>query len=103
MIIGIIIAFTFFDWPWRAAILVAFLLFDFLEIYIWLRWRKRRSVSGAEGIIGARGKALTDLNPRGQVRVNGQTWTAIAPTGASAGDNVEVEATQDLTLHVRRA
>ena len=102
MIIGVIIAFVFFDWPERAYVLGAFLLFDVFEIYIWLRWRKKRSVTGAEGIIGARGRALTDLNPSGQVRVNGQTWSALAPMGARAGDDVEVEATQDITLHVRR-
>lgn len=103
MIIGIIIAFAFFDWPWRAAILAAFVLFDVLEIYVWLRWRKKKSVTGAEGIIGARGTALTDLNPKGQVRLNGQTWKALAPEGASKGDHIEVEATQGLQLTVRRS
>ena len=102
-IIGIIVAFVFFDWPWRGAVLLAFLLFDALEIYIWLRWRKKKSMTGAEGIIGMRGRALTDLNPEGEVRVKGQTWKAIATTGAHAGDDVEVEEAQDLRLRVRRA
>ncbi len=103
-IIGIIVAFVFFDWPWRAVVLAAFLLFDALEIYIWLRWRKKKSITGPEGIVGMRGKALTDLNPEGQVRVKGQTWRAIATEGAKAGDDVEVEASHDdLRLAVRRA
>ncbi|MDQ4144773.1 MAG: hypothetical protein M3198_13730 [Actinomycetota bacterium] len=102
-IIGVVIAFVFFDWPWRGAVLLAFLLFDALEIYLWLRWRKKRAMTGAEGIVGQRGRAITDLNPEGQVRVKGQTWKAIADAGAQAGDAVEVEAAQDLCLRVRRA
>ena len=102
LIIGVIVAFIFFDWPWRGVILAAFLLFDVFEIYVWLRWRKKRSITGAEAIVGQRGQALTHLNPQGQIRLNGQTWKAMAPGGAMAGDEVEVEATQDLTLHVRR-
>ena len=102
-IIGIIIAFVFFDWPWRGVVLLGFLLFDGLEIYLWLRWRKKKSMTGAEGIIGLRGRALTDLNPEGQVRVKGQTWKAIATSGAKAGEDVELEAAQDLRLRVRRA
>src|SRR5918992_1127466 len=100
-IIGIIVAFVFFDWPWRAAVLGAFLLFDFLEIYVWLRWRKKRSVTGAEGIVGARGKALTDCNPEGQVRVKGQTWKAVAHESLEAGDDIEVVAVAGIQLHVR--
>src|SRR3712207_2731531 len=97
-IIGIIIAFVFFDWPWRAAVLGGFLLFDVLEIYVWLRWRKKRSVTGAEGIVGERGRAVTDLNPEGQVRVKGQTWKAIAEEQLSADDYVEVVGAEGIKL-----
>ncbi len=101
-IIGIIVAFAFFEWPSRAAVLGAFLLFDFLEIYIWLRWRKKKAVTGAEGIVGARGRALTDCNPEGQVRVKGQTWKASSTQDVRAGDDIEVVAARDLQLQVRK-
>ena len=100
-IIGIIIAFVFFEWPWRGVVLAAFLLFDVFEIYIWLRWRKKRSVTGAEGILDARGKALTDCNPRGQVRVKGQTWKAEAEEPVEAGDAIEVIGVSGIQLYVR--
>ena len=101
-IIGIIVAFAFFDWPWRGVVLGAFLLFDFLEIYVWLRWRKRRSVTGAEGIVGERGKATIDCNPEGQVRVKGQTWKALAEETLEAGDDIEVVAVSGIQLRVRK-
>ena len=101
-IIGIIVAFVFFDWPWRGVVLGAFLLFDVLEIYIWLRWRKKKAVTGAEGIVGARGRALTDCNPEGQIRVKGQTWKARATEDVRAGEVVEVIGARDLQLQVRK-
>lgn len=103
-IIGIIVAFSFFDWPWRGVILAGFLLFDALEIYIWLRWRKKRSITGVEAIVGEHGRALTDCSTRGgQVWIKGQTWTARSAEGATAGENIEVIGVKGLTLHVRRA
>ena len=101
-IIGIFVAFAFFDGLWRLVILGAFLLFDALEIYVWLRWRKKKSVTGAEGIIGARGVAITDCNPEGQVRVKGQTWKALAEDHLEAGDNLEVVAVTGIQLRVRK-
>ena len=101
-IIGIIVAFVFFEWPWRGVVLGAFLLFDILEIYVWLRWRKKKAITGPEGIVGARGRALTDCNPEGQVRVKGQTWKAMAADSVKAGDDIEVVGTRDLQLEVRK-
>ena len=102
-IIGIIVAFVFFEWPWRAFVLAGFLLFDVLEIWIWLKWRQRRSVTGAEGIVGATGQAVTDLSPEGKVKVKGQIWKATSPDGVAAGERVEVVAMEGLRLEVRPA
>ena len=102
-IIGIIVAFIFFDWPERWLVLLGFLLFDFLEIYIWLRWRTTRSMTGPEGIIGDKGTALTNCSPKGQVRVKGQTWKAVAPEGVGAGEPVEVTGARGIQLEVRRS
>ena len=100
-LIGIFVAFTFFEWPWRGLILLAFLLFDALEIWIWMRWRKRKSITGAEALVGKKGKAITNLNPEGQVRVVGQTWKAESMGGSiSSEDEVEVVGWEGLTLHV---
>jgi membrane-bound serine protease (ClpP class) len=101
LIIGIIIAFVFFDMPWTAVILAAFVVFDFFEISIWLRWRKRRAITGAEGIIGAQGTAVTALDPEGMVFVKGQNWKGRSGEHVPANTKIEVIATSDLLLEVR--
>jgi membrane-bound serine protease (ClpP class) len=101
MIIGIIVAFVFFDMPWTAVVLAVFVVFDFFEIWIWLRWRKRRSVTGPEGIIGEQGVAVTDLDLEGMVRVKGQNWKGRSGEPVPANSRVEVVATNDLQLEVR--
>jgi membrane-bound serine protease (ClpP class) len=101
-IIGVIVAFVFFDMPWTLVVLGAFLVFDIFEVWIWLRWRKRRSITGAEGIIGERGRAVTDVTTEGgQVRLRGQLWKARSGELIPAGTRVEVLTTNDLVLEVR--
>ncbi|MDQ3956423.1 MAG: hypothetical protein M3285_12835 [Actinomycetota bacterium] len=102
-IIGIIVAFLFFDGVWTAVVLAAFLVFDVFEIMIWLRWRRKRSIMGHEAIIGEKGRALTDLNPTGRVLAKGQTWRAVAEAPVEEGDDIVVTATKGLQLTVRPA
>lgn len=101
-LVGIFVAFAFFEWPWRAAVLGAFLLFDAFEIWIWLRWRKKKSITGADQMVGEAGEALTDLHPDGQVKMRGQIWHAHASDGAAAGDTVVVTGIDGIKLEVAR-
>jgi membrane protein implicated in regulation of membrane protease activity len=102
LIIGIILAFAVFDMPWTAVVLGLFLLFDMFEIWIWLRWRKKRALTGPESIIGERGKAVTDIDhDEGRVHLRGQNWKARSGEVIPAGSTVEVMATNDLQLEVR--
>ena len=39
-----------------------------------LRAQRRRVTTGAEGLVGEIGEAVTALAPRGQVRVHGEIW-----------------------------
>ena len=100
-IIGIIVAFMYFDWPWRGVIIAALLAVDAVEIMIWWRWRKKRSTTGVESLIGARGKTLTDCRPSGQVRVRGETWTARSVEGIKARQEIEVIGIEGLELQIR--
>ena len=102
-IIGIIVAFLFFDGVWTAVVLGAFLLFDVFEIMVWVRWRKKKAITGPEGIIGQKGRAVSDLNPEGRVRVKGQTWRAVAESPVENHKDVIVTATEGLQLTVRPA
>ncbi|GIW42147.1 MAG: hypothetical protein KatS3mg076_2724 [Candidatus Binatia bacterium] len=61
---------------------------------------------GKTDLAGARGTALTDISPRGSVRVRGELWRAeLAATSppVRAGEEVEVVSSRGLTLVVRNA
>lgn len=99
-IIGATLAILFVDPPWRWLIIAALLLTDVVQIAIWLRWRKKKSITGIETIVGAEGRAMTTLDPDGQVRVRGQVWTAHATERVEVGDDVTVTAVEGLKLEV---
>ena len=78
----------------------------FVGFYI--RWiigplRKRRRLTGAEAMLGKTGVALTDLTPKGEVRVEGEIWRAESTSGdVSRGEQVEVETLNGLVMMVKK-
>ncbi len=99
-VIGAALAILFVDPPWRWVIIGLLLLTDVVQITIWLRWRKKKSITGIETMVGAEGRAVTPLDPDGQVRVRGQIWTAHSPERIEVGDDVTVTAVDGLKLEV---
>lgn len=70
-----------------------------------LRAQRRRASTGAEGLIGGRGVALSDLSASsaGQIQVRGEIWRALAATGAPpirAGAPVQIVRLEGLTARV---
>ena len=100
LVIGTFLSFMFLDPPWRYLVLIPLAAWEAFEIWIWLRWRKVRSITGAEAIVGATGRALTDCRPDGQVRVRGQIWRAHCSEGVDAGTDVVVSSFEGLRLTV---
>jgi len=70
-----------------------------------IRSRRMPPGTGPEELIGASGKARSDLDPEGKVFVDGAIWTAVSvgDDPVRAGDMVIVEARDGLMLKVRRA
>lgn len=101
-LIGATLAYFFLEGTVRIAVIAALLLSDVVEIAIWLRWRKRRTSTGSEGMVGRTGVAITDCTPEGKVRVMGQIWNASSDDNLTAGDQVEVIQSEGLKLHVAR-
>ena len=101
-LIGAVLAYFFLEGTVRVVVITLLLLSDVVEVAIWLRWRKRRAFTGAEGMVGRTGVAITECVPEGQVRVMGQIWNATSTEPLAAGDEVQVTATQGLRLHVAR-
>ncbi len=100
-VIGAILAFVFLEPPWRYLLIVALLAIDFIQIMVWLRWRKRRSITGHhERLVGAEGETVTDCRPFGQVKVQGQLWKAYCPDGVDVGSRVTVIDVDGLQLRI---
>ena len=67
---------------------------------------RRPASVGREAVVGAKGVALTDLDPDGQVHVQGENWSAVLAEGAAPvrkGGKVIVKSVQGLTLEVEPA
>lgn len=62
--------------------------------------RARPVTTGMEGMIGERGKAMTDLSPSGRVFVHGEYWDAHAGVMVPAGTSVRVVGKEGLALIV---
>jgi membrane-bound serine protease (ClpP class) len=66
--------------------------------------QRRRPSFGTESLPGARGVAITEIAPDGQVQSMGEQWSAHAVEGSiHTGENVEVVGREGLRLLVRRS
>lgn len=62
--------------------------------------QRKKAVTGMEGMLGALGRAQTDLDPEGKVMVRGEIWDARAKTKILKGTDVGVREIDGLTLVV---
>ncbi|MGE0461098.1 MAG: nodulation protein NfeD [Vicinamibacterales bacterium] len=67
-----------------------------------LRAQRVPTTTGAEGLIGERGRALSPIGPAepGQVSIHGEIWRAVSPAPLPAGAWLRVARVEGLTLHV---
>lgn len=64
-------------------------------------WR-RPVMTGAEGLQGAKGEALTELDPHGLIRCQGEVWSATADAPIPAGEPIRVLGVDRLDAWVTR-
>jgi membrane protein implicated in regulation of membrane protease activity len=58
-------------------------------------------VEPGQELVGLVGQVVTPCRPSGQVRVRGELWSAVCPTGAEPGASVRVQSVdEDLTITV---
>ena len=102
MLLALAIAGLFFlPDPWRLVVLVAAMVVEVGEVYLWIRFLRRyRVTTGAEGMVGEKGEAISRCDPLGKVRLRGEIWNARCEAGAEPGDRVVVAAVNGLTLVV---
>jgi membrane-bound serine protease (ClpP class) len=76
---------------------------------LYIRWiigpiRRKKRFTGAEAMIGKTAVTLTDLNPNGEVRVQGEIWRAESTSGdISKGEVVTVKSLKGLVVVVEKA
>jgi membrane-bound serine protease (ClpP class) len=99
--VAIIAAVFWLPSPWGIVAIIGALVVELAEIglFVWYS-KRRRATTGAEGLVGAVGVAVTTCDPDGQIRVEGELWNAICDEGARPGDRVVVQRLEGLTLIV---
>jgi membrane-bound serine protease (ClpP class) len=87
---------------WATAIAVAlpFSAITALLLSLVVRARRNKVETGAEGMIGEVGSAITELAPAGKVFVHGEYWDAVSSRPAPAGARVRVVSMEKLRLTV---
>jgi len=89
------------SWKVILVIVVFTVAFFVFAIGFGIRAQTRKPTTGAEGIIGEEGEAISNLDPEGQVRVHGELWHAESPDGfISQGTRVIVTGISNLKLTV---
>jgi membrane-bound serine protease (ClpP class) len=77
-------------------------------IGLYIRWiigplRRRHKLTGSEVMIGKIGVVITDLTPKGEVRVQGEIWRAESSSGnIPKGEQVTVKALNGLVVLVEK-
>jgi membrane-bound serine protease (ClpP class) len=96
-----------FGLAWEIVVVLAIILLVIAGIGAWLFYAgikaQYKSVkTGKEALVGSKGVATTDLKPKGEVRVLGEFWQAIAKDSTIAnGQAVEVVCLEGMFLVVK--
>ena len=86
-----------------ATVVFASALFFLVAGRFGLKAQRRRKLTGAEGMVGEEGEAITDFKKgRGKVLVHGEIWDALGEEEIKKGDRVEVLEVKGLKLKVRK-
>lgn len=79
------------------AVIMAFLTHRAIKAQLW------KVTTGAEGLAGEIGTALTELNGEGRVFVHGEYWNARSTEPIAAGERVRVRSVSNLIIEVEKA
>jgi len=104
LLTGVALAIFVVPEAWRLPVVIGFAFLEVAETAItWHISRRGAPKVGAETLIGATGRAVTECHPAGTVRVRGEVWQARADATVAAGQRVRVHGRERLTLLVEPA
>lgn len=87
-------------WSTAIGLALPFSAITILLLSLVVRARHNKVVTGAEGMVGITGSAITELAPEGKVFVHGEYWDAVAAQPVPPGAPVRVTAIEKLKLTV---
>ena len=100
-IVAILLALFVLPSPWGLVAIIVGVSIEVAESLFWVRYtRRRRAVTGAEGLIGQTAFVVEACRPDGRVRVLGELWRAHCSRAAEVGEHVRVLRIRELTLEV---
>jgi membrane-bound serine protease (ClpP class) len=100
-LVALALAILVLEEPWNWVAVGAGAAWELAETTLLVRWsQRRRSVVGAEALVGRQAVVAADCMPQGQVRVAGELWQARCAVGAGVGDDVVIREVDGLTLVV---
>jgi membrane protein implicated in regulation of membrane protease activity len=104
LVVALLLALLYLEPPWSFLAVVGGAAVEVGESVFWIRLsRRRRPAVGVETLIGKEGLVVVACRPEGQVKVDGELWTARCPGGAGEGKRVRVLELDGLTLLVEPA
>ena len=77
-------------------------LFFIAIIGLAVKAQMRKPVTGAEGMIGEKGNAVTPVYEDGKVFIRGEHWNAYSTDMIEKGDNIVVVGMKGLKLEVKK-
>lgn len=81
---------------------VAMAVFAAVVARVAVRSHRARVTMGPEGLVGEEGQARTDIDPEGEVYIQGAYWGAYSDTPVKKGERVVVVSVEGLRLKVTR-
>ena len=101
LIVSILLALFILPSPWGLIVVICGALIEIVEITWGLKLARKRSTLGSPTLIGREAIVVRELDPVGQVTIDGERWKARCATGAALNARVVIEKIEGLTLEVR--
>jgi membrane protein implicated in regulation of membrane protease activity len=101
LIVSILLALFILPSPWGLIVVICGALIEIVEITWGLKLARKRSTIGSHTLIGREAIVVRELDPVGQVTIDGERWKARCATGAALNARVVIERIEGLTLEVR--
>jgi membrane-bound serine protease (ClpP class) len=107
LLVAVFSGVTYYGVSEQLMIGTALILLSIAAIVAWMLYAAIRAQyvkvkTGKEALMGARGVAVTELNPKGEIRVLGEFWQATTKEGPiSIGQAVEVVDMESMLLVVK--